>query len=208
MAKEVYIHVCDGIADWEMALAAAMISKTKGDFPKNKTYNVVTFSLDKQPIKTMGEINILPDISINDVDISKVAMVILPGARVYLDSDVPELVPLIETCSKNKIPVAAICGSTAFLAKNGFLNTVQHTSLGPKWLKKMAPHYKGEKNYVHKPSISDGGFITASLFGQVEFTYNILKTLEVFTPEFLELWFTAFKNGYVNLDLLLGVGSE
>ena len=50
----------------------------------------------------------------------------------------------------------------------------------------MAPSYLGEKYYVHKPSVSDGGFITASIFGQVEFTYNILKTLEVFTPEFLD----------------------
>ncbi len=167
--------MCDGIADWEMALTAAMISKTRGDFPKNKTYNIVTFSLDKRSVKTMGGINILPDIGIDEIDISKVAMVILPGARVYLDSDVPELVPLLEACSKNKIPVAAICGSTVFLAKNGFLNTVQHTTLGPKWLKKMAPGYWGEKNYAQKPSVSDGGFITASLFGHVEFTYNILK---------------------------------
>jgi putative intracellular protease/amidase len=208
MEKDVYIHVCDGIADWEMALAAAMISKTRGDFPKNKTYNVVTFSLDKQPIKTMGEINILPDICINDIDISKVAMVLLPGARVYLDSDVSELVSLIDACTKNGVPVATICNSTVLLARNGFLDTVQHTSNGPKWLKKMAPNYLGEKNYEHKPSVSDGGFITASLFGQVEFTYNILKTLEVFTPQFLELWFTAFKNGYVNLDPFLGIDSE
>jgi hypothetical protein len=71
--------VCDGIADWEMALTAAMILKTRGDFPKNKTYNFVTFSLDKQSVKTMGGINILPDIGIDEIDISKVAMVILPG---------------------------------------------------------------------------------------------------------------------------------
>jgi putative intracellular protease/amidase len=185
-----------------------MVSKTKGDFPKNKAYNVVTFSLDKQPIKTMGEINVLPDIHISDIDISKAAMVILPGARVYLDSDLPELVSLIDACVKDRIPVATICNSTVLLARNGFLDSIQHTSNGPRWLKKMAPNYQGEDYYVHKPSVSDGGFITASLFGQVEFTYNILKTLEVFTPKFLELWFTAFKNGYVNLDPLLGVDSE
>jgi putative intracellular protease/amidase len=205
MEKEVYIYVRDGIADWEMALASAMISKAMSDFPKNKTYNVVTFSLDKQPIKTMGEINILPDICINDLDISKAAMVILPGARIYLDSDVSELVSLIDACTKNRIPVATICNSTVLLARNGFLDTVQHTSNGPGWLKKMAPNYRGENNYVHKPSVSDGGFITANLFGQVEFTYNILRTLEVFTTKFLELWFTAFKNGYVNLDPQLGM---
>lgn len=205
MKKEVYIHVCNGIADWEMALASAMISKAGSDFPKNKTYNVVSFSLDKQPIKTMGGINIHPDICINDIDILKVAMIILPGARIYLDSDVPELVSLINDCEKNKIPIATICNSTVLLARNGFLDTVQHTSNGPRWLKKMAPSYRGENNYVHKPSVSDGGFITASLFGQVEFTYNILKTLEVFTPEFLELWLKAFKNGYMNLDSFSGL---
>jgi putative intracellular protease/amidase len=109
MGKKVYIHVCDGIADWEPALAAAMISKTRSDFPKNKTYNIVTFSLDKQPIKTMGEITILPDIHINDIDISKVAMIILPGARVYLNSDLAELVSLIDSCTRNGVPVATIC---------------------------------------------------------------------------------------------------
>jgi putative intracellular protease/amidase len=205
MEKEVYIHVCDGIADWEMALASAMISKTRSTFPKNKTYNVILFSLDKQTIKTMGEINILPDICINDINISKAAMVILPGASVYLNSDLPELVSLIDACAKNNIPVATICNSTVILARNGFLDTIQHTSNGPGWLKKMAPNYLGEKNYLHKPSVSDGGFITASLFGQIEFTYNILKTLEVFKPEFLESWIRAFKNGYVNLDPFLGV---
>ena len=81
MEKDVYIHVCDGIADWEPALAVAMISRTKADFPKKRTYNIVAFGLDKQPVKTMGGINVLPDIGINEIDISKVAMVILPGAR-------------------------------------------------------------------------------------------------------------------------------
>jgi pimeloyl-ACP methyl ester carboxylesterase len=38
-------------------------------------------------------------------------------------------------------------------------------------------------NYVYKPGVSDGGFITASLFEHIEFTNNILKTLEVFAPE-------------------------
>lgn len=50
MEKDVYIHVCDGIADWEMALAAAMVSKDMGNLPKNKTYNIVNFNLDKHPI--------------------------------------------------------------------------------------------------------------------------------------------------------------
>jgi putative intracellular protease/amidase len=138
------IHVCDGIADWELALEAAMVSKTRSDFPKNKTYNVVTFSLDKRPIKTMGEISILPDIHISDIEVSKAAMVILPGARVYLNSELPELVSLIDACAKNMVPVATICNSTVLLAKSGFLDTVQHTSNGPKWLKKMAPNYQGE----------------------------------------------------------------
>ena len=85
MEKEVYIHVCNGIADWEMALASAMISKAGSDFPKNKTYNVVSFSLDKQPIKTMGGVNIHPDICINDIDILKCGLDGDDDVTYYLD---------------------------------------------------------------------------------------------------------------------------
>ena len=208
MDKEVYLYVCAGMADWEPALAIAMISTTNADYPKKKTYKVTTFGLNTQPVRTIGGVNILPDTDLHNVDVSNAAMLIIPGANVFIKSDVPELVPLIKACAQNKIPVAAICGGTLFLARNGFLDTVKHTSLGPKWLKKMAPSYRGEKNYVHKPSVSDGGFITASIFGNVEFAYDILKSLEVFPPEYLEVWLSAYKNGYANLDPFLRIDSE
>lgn len=82
-------------------------------------------------------VNVLPDLDLHDADISNAAMVIIPSANIVIKSDVSELVPLIKDCAQNKVQVAAICGGALFLARSGFLDTVKHTSLGPKWLKKM-----------------------------------------------------------------------
>jgi putative intracellular protease/amidase len=200
MEKNVYLFVCPNLADWEPVLATAMISRLYTEIPKTRSYNIITFGLSKEPVKTFGGLTILPDVSVDEVDLTGTAMIILPGSSIYEKNDPHSLVPLIEACIRNNIPVAAICGATLFLAKHGFLDEVRHTSSGPEYLKKHAPDYRGERHYVHTPSVADGGIITANPLGNVEFAYNILKTLEVFSPGFLEWWLGAFKQGYLNLD--------
>jgi len=64
----------------------------------------------------------------------------------------------------------------------------------------MPPLYHGEGRYIHAPSVADQGIITANPPGFVEFAYNIIKTLDVFEPEFLEFWLGAVKQGYLNTD--------
>ncbi len=96
--------------------------------------------------------------------------------------------------------MAAICGGTLFLARHGFLDTVRHTSCGPGWLKQNAPAYRGEAYYVPAPSVTDGGIITANPFGFVEFAADIIRTLDVFLPGFLEFWVRTIKTGYLHFD--------
>jgi putative intracellular protease/amidase len=200
MEKNVYLFVCPELADWEPALAVAMISDRYTEIPKTHSYPVITFGLTREPVKTFGGLTILPDAAVDDIYPEKTAMIILPGSSLYEKKDPARLVPLVESCIRNNIPVAAICGATLFLAKHGFLDSVRHTSAGPAWLKKHAPHYRGEGRYVHAPSVADRGIITANPLGFVEFAYNIIKTLDVFEPEFLEFWLGAVKQGYLNTD--------
>lgn len=200
MEKNVYLFVCPNLADWEPTLAIAMISDRYTEVPKKHSYPVVTFGLSIQPIKSFGGLTITPDLDIGDVDPAKAAMIILPGSTIYEREDPTELVPLIRNCIRNNIPVAAICGGTLFLAKHGFLDSVRHTSAGPQWLKKHAPEYRGEQHYVHAPSVVDGGIITANPLGFVEFAANIMKTLDVCHPGFLDLLLTSIRQGYLNVD--------
>ncbi len=200
MDKNVYLFVCPDLADWEPALAIAMISGLNPDIPKKRSYNIVTFGLTKERVKTVGGITILPDVVYDEIDPNRAAMVLLPGSTLYEKEDPAVLVPLVRDCIRNNIPVAAICGATLFLARHGFLDSVRHTSCGHEWLKKRAPVYRGECHYVNAPSVADCGIITANPLGFVEFARDIIRTLDVFTPEFLEIWYGAVKEGFLDAD--------
>ena len=200
MKKNVCLFICENMADWEPALAVAMISDRYTAIPKKNSYRVVTFGLTKEPVKTFGGLTIHPDADVGEIDPVDTAMVILPGSSIYEKDDPVGLVPLVESCIRDKIPVAAICGGTLFLAKHGFLDTVRHTGAGPHYLSSHAPDYRGGNFYVHEPSVIDGGIITANPFGFVEFACTIIKTLDVFSPEVLGFWLKAVKNGYLNTD--------
>jgi putative intracellular protease/amidase len=200
MKKNVYLFVCNELADWEPALAIAMVSDRYNEIPRRHAFRVVTFGLTKDPVTTFGGLTVVPDTTIDAVDLSLAAMVILPGSSLYGKNDPVALVPLVRACIERKVPVAAICGGTLFLARHGFLDTVRHTSAGPGWLASHAPAYLGKDLYVRGPCVADNGIITANPLGFVEFAYEILKTLDVYEPAFLEFWVAAVKKGYLDVD--------
>jgi putative intracellular protease/amidase len=198
MQKNVYLFVCDELADWEPALAIAMISDRYDAIPRRHSYRVVTFGLTEEPVTTFGGLKVVPDTTVDAVDPDTAAMVILPGSSIYEKEDPKQLVPLIRTCIQRKIPVAAICGGTLFLARHGFLDTVRHTSAGRKWLQDHAPAYLGNHLYDPQPSVVDGNIITANPLGFVEFAYNIIRILDVYEPAFLEVWLSFIRKGYLD----------
>jgi len=200
MKGTVYLFACPSFADWEPPLAISMISDTNRSFPKNRSYRVVTFGLSKDPVMSLGGMRVLPDTDVAGVDLADTAMVILPGSSFYETNDPAELASLVGACVRQRIPVAAICGGTLFLARHGFLDAVRHTNCGPGWLKEHAPAYRGESYYVHTPSVADGGIITANPFGFVEFAAEIIRELDVFSPGFLAFWVRTIKTGYLNVD--------
>ena len=85
--------------------------------------------------------------------------------------------------------MAAICGATVALAQTSILNQYKHTSNDLSYLKEACPNYTGGELYVHKPAVTDGYLITATGLAPLEFAYEIIKKLEVFSEATLEAWF-------------------
>jgi putative intracellular protease/amidase len=200
MEKNVFLFVCENMADWEPSLVTALISDRYNQVPKNRSYPVVTFGLTQKPVRTFGGLAILPDLPLDQVDITSAAMIILPGSSVYEESEPLELVPLIEEAVRNEVPVAAICGGTLFLARHGFLNAISHTSAGQKWLKQNAPGYSGGEHYIKAPCVRDGSIITANPCGFIEFAREITEFLDVFPQELSDMLFSRIKQGYLDAD--------
>lgn len=88
------------------------------------------------------------------------------------------------------VPVAAICGATAGLAREGLLDDRDHTSSAPEYL--AATGYAGAARYQDAPAVTDGDLITASPVAPVEFAREVLARLGVYEPKVLHAWNRLF----------------
>ena len=193
MMRTVYLYVCDTMADWEIGYLTAELN-TGRYFKKGLApCKIVTVGIDVTPVTTMGGLKILPDISVAECDLKSADALILPGGDTWLEEvHEPIIKKAAQGIKENKI-VAAICGATMGLAKNGLLDARRHTSNDLEYLKMVCPDYKGEAFYKNDPAVTDGNLITATGVAPLEFTVEVLKALEVFSPETLEAWYQLYK---------------
>ena len=93
---------------------------------------------------------------------------ILPGADTWFEDNNKKIMNLIPELLGQNVTVAAICGATLALAKNGILNTRKHTSNDKEFLKISCPEYSGEDLYLNQPAVTDGNLITATGLAPLE----------------------------------------
>jgi putative intracellular protease/amidase len=185
--KTAYLLVFDGLSDWEPGLVVAEINKSND-------YQVKTVGFNREIIKTMGGISIVPDFTIDTINYTDAAILILPGGEMWEKDPLMDLVPVVEKFIKQDIPIAAICGPTVFLSRHGFVENIAHTSNGREYLKNLIGKYNGSKSYVNQPSISSNGIITANGIASLEFTRDILAELNIYDTKTLKSWYDFFKN--------------
>jgi len=188
MSGIVYVLLRPDYADWEPALACAEI-RQRG------VHELVTVGLSPGPVMSLGGFVVLPDVTIDQIDIEGAALLLLPGGPQWRNPDPPEIGGLIEAVRYREVPLATICGATLALARSGVLDEVRHTSNSPAYLKEAVPAYEGGDRYVDALAVADGGVITASGAGYVEFTREILGLLGIYAEDELKVWYDLFKNG-------------
>lgn len=190
MKKPVLLFVFEGYADWEPSYAIAEINKSE-------LYEVKTFSAGKKPVRSLGGLTILPDMSITDAAFVDPAMLILPGGARWEEKNNQEIEPLISKLLENDVLIAAICAATTFLADQGLLDEVNHTSNSREYLQELSPLYRGHDRYQDAPSVTDGRIITANGTAATEFARDIFSLLAIYDEEAAGQWFQAFKYGIV-----------
>jgi putative intracellular protease/amidase len=193
MRKIAYFYVFDTMADWEAGYVIAELNS--GRYFKNGSakYAVKTIGINAEPIVTMGGVHILPDITVDEFRPDDAGLLILPGGTTWLEPIHDPILEKAKECLHNGIPVAAICGATFGLARAGLLNDRCHTSNDLNYLMSVCPGYTGSAFYRPEPSVSDGKLITASGVAPIEFTYQILKNLDVLSPQTLEAWYQLYR---------------
>ena len=192
MPRTVHLYVFDTLADWEPGFVVAGINNPDGQRAPGR-YQVRTVAPTREAITTIGGIRILPDLSLDRLDPAESAMLVLPGGERWDQGGNEDAVEKAKACLAAGVPVAAICGATAGLARGGVLDTRKHTSNAPEYL--VATGYRGAHLYQAADAVSDQGVITASGMNSLEFAREVFARLEVYEPKVLEAWYGLFKTG-------------
>ncbi|MEV5314505.1 type 1 glutamine amidotransferase family protein [Streptomyces sp. NPDC052610] len=181
--KPVHLAVYDTLADWEPGHATAHLARAG--------HEIRTVGPTTAPVRTLGGLRVQPDLALDDVRPEGSALLILPGADLWDTGD--DLAPFARKAREflaAGVPVAAICGATAGLAREGLLDDRAHTSAVSFYL--AATGYRGGDRYVDADAVTDGALITAGPTEPVAFAREILRLLGVYEGEVLDAWYRLF----------------
>ena len=193
--KAVYLLIVDGFADWEPSHATA-------ELRRHGQYRVETVGLTSTPVISMGGLTVAPSTTVSEVDISDVAVFILPGGDRWENSPIEvELEQLLKRLDADQVPIAAICAATVAVSRIGLLRGRRHTSNGLEYLKSQVDGYSGAAQYVDVPAVRDRGLITASGLADVEFARELFEELEVLAPADRAQWAQMFRSAKLPEDV-------
>lgn len=188
MRDTVYFLVFEGFADWQAALALCEVRRP-GD------WLVQTVGFSRAAVTSMGGLNVQPDLSLDQLDLQRAALLIVPGGHLWLRGEGEAAVAVVRQLHVAGAPVAGIdCGVLA-LARAGLLDRCRHTGNWPGQIAAQVPSYQGVEQYDSQVlAVSDGGVISASHLGSVEFAREVIHTLDLYSAADREHWYRLFKH--------------
>ncbi|MEW2248489.1 DJ-1/PfpI family protein [Streptomyces sp. NPDC014776] len=182
--KPVHLAVYDTLADWETGHATAHLALA--GFP------IRTVGLTREPVTSIGGLRIQPDLALDEVRPEDSSLLILPGANDW-NADGDPLAPFARTARAfldAGVPVAAICGATAGLAREGLFDDRAHTSGAAPYL--AATGYAGGEKYVETDAVTDGLLVSAGPTEPVAFAREIFRLLGAYDEHVTDAWYRLF----------------
>jgi putative intracellular protease/amidase len=188
MRDTVYFLVFEGFADWQAALALCEIRRP-GD------WQVRTVGFSRAPVVSMGGLDVQPELSLAQLDTQSAALLIVPGGHLWQRGEGEPAVAAIRQVHAAGAPVAGIDSGVLALARAGLLDDCRHTGNWAGQIASQVPRYAGGDQYdASVLAVSDGGTITASHLGSVEFAREVIYTLDLYSPSDREHWYRLFKH--------------
>ncbi|HEX5783042.1 MAG TPA: DJ-1/PfpI family protein [Solirubrobacteraceae bacterium] len=185
-----HIALYDTLADWELGHLLAELRT--GRFT-GTPFEVVTVAESLDPITTMGGVRMVPDTLLADLDPADSDILVLAGSEQWDAGGGEAFTAAAARFLEAGVPVAAICGATAGLARAGLLDERRHTSAAPEYL--AATGYAGGDHYVDERAVVDGDLITAGPQSPVQFARAVLERLELASPTTLDAYEAVFHRG-------------
>ena len=187
----VYVLVHNGYADWEAASALAELRRTFG-------FSVRAIGMTDAPIVSMGGLQVMPDLSLEQFEPESAAILILPGGDFWTEAEILAVSNALRSMIKLKRPVAAICAATLALAHCGLLNERLHTSNGRNFIKQHISNFPGGDFYRGLPAVSDQLVITANGLAPFAFAAQIFRALAPQREPDIQLYEKLYARGVLD----------
>lgn len=181
-----YVFLSEKYADWEISLLMAGLHSFS-------EVDVVTFSLYNEPVLSLGNLAVLPDLSIHEVDPIDIDFLVLPGSPLWEMGANQEIAGLVSEVLALGKGVGAICGATLLMAREGWLDKCLHTSNHRDYLPAHALGYSGSENYIDEPVIRDGQIITAGGPFSFQFAKEVFRYFGLGDYGPFREWFQYFE---------------
>jgi putative intracellular protease/amidase len=185
-----HVALYDTLADWEVGHLLAELRT--GRFTRTR-FDVVTVAESLEPVTSMGGVRMVPDALLADLDPADSDILVLAGADMWDAGGGEAFAAAARRFLDAGVPVAAICGATAGLARAGLLDERRHTSAAAEYL--AATGYAGGDHYVDERAVVDGDLITAGPQSPVQFACAALGRLGLASDRTLEAYEALFCGG-------------
>lgn len=185
--RTAHLAIYDGLVDFEVGhlLAELRTGRFTGE-----PFQIRAVGLSGDPVTTMAGLDLTPDMSIAETEPADSSLLVLPGAELWDRGGGGEFADLAARFLAAKVPVAAICGAAAGLARAGLLDRRRHTSAAAEYLE--ATGYAGGALYVEERAVADDGLVTAGPQSPVQFATATLGLLGLASDEVLEAYEDLF----------------
>jgi putative intracellular protease/amidase len=187
LRRTAHLAIYDTLAEMEVGHLLAELRT--GRFT-GTPLDVVTVAEAGEPVTTMGGVRVLPDMLLADLDPADSDLLVLPGAEMWDAGGGQSFAAAAGRFLDAGVPVAAICGATAGLARAGLLDSRMHTSAAAEYL--AVTGYAGGDRYVDDRAVVDGDLVTAGPQSPVQFARATLGRLGLASPETLEAYEAVF----------------
>jgi putative intracellular protease/amidase len=182
-----HLAVYDAMVDSEVG---HLLSELHSGRFTGAPFVVATVAEANDPITTLGGLHIRPDVLLADLEPTESDLLILPGADMWDAAGGEAFAAAAARFLDAGVPVAAICGATAGLARAGLLDERKHTSNAREYL--AATGYGGGDHYVEERAVVDGNLVTAGAQSPVQFAAATLARLGLFDEHTREAYVGVF----------------
>ncbi|WP_226001151.1 DJ-1/PfpI family protein [Paenibacillus sp. BJ-4] len=165
-----YVFIFDGFVQFEIMLATYFL-KSRGE--------IVPFAISKDPVTSYEGFSILPFCSIEQVDVERVDLLVIPGGDVSGVALNKHLHELLQHLHQKKRGIGAICAGTLLLGQAGVLNGHSFTTNSIEEMEKLGR----QGTFLNTDVVTDRHIVTAKANAYVDFGIELGKLMDIYENE-------------------------